>query len=205
VELWEFIMLWQLLREVSLSAEEEDQNLWKWMSNGEYTASSAYSVQFQGSHPPFRSKKLWKVRTEPKVKIFAWTMMHQKILTADNLEIRGMQHDPLCLLCNSEPEDAKHLFIKCIFTKEVYRLIWLWFRIKGNATPCLPCQELAEWFEQNVVWASVGDGRKVARILLYSSWNVWKEHNKCILDSMHNSELQVAFTTKDEIDPFSPG
>jgi hypothetical protein len=136
-------MLWQLLREVSLSAEEEDQNLWKWMSNGEYTASSAYSVQFQGSHPPFRSKKLWKARTEPKVKIFAWTMMHQKILTADNLEIRGMQHDPLCLLCNSEPEDAKHLFIKCIFTKEVYRLIWLWFRIKGNATPCLPCQELA--------------------------------------------------------------
>jgi hypothetical protein len=80
-------------------------------------ASSAYAVQFQGSHPPFQSKRLWKARTEPKVKIFGWTTMHQEILTADNLGIRGMQHNPLCPLCNAEPENVKHLLINCVFTK----------------------------------------------------------------------------------------
>jgi hypothetical protein len=60
-----------------------------------------------------------------EVKIFAWTTMHQKNLAADNLTIRGMQQDPLYLLCNLEPEDAKHLLINCIFTREFYRLIWL--------------------------------------------------------------------------------
>jgi hypothetical protein len=121
VELREFIRLWQLLREVPLSAEVEDQILWKWTPNGEYTANWTYSVQFQGSHPLFPSKKLWKAKTEPKVKTFAWTTMHQKILTTGNLAVRGMQHDPLCPLCNLEPEDAKYLLINCVFTKEVYR------------------------------------------------------------------------------------
>jgi hypothetical protein len=46
VELREFIRLWQLLREVSLSADVEDQILWKWTLNGEYTVNSAYSIQF---------------------------------------------------------------------------------------------------------------------------------------------------------------
>jgi hypothetical protein len=67
VELREFIRLWQLLREVSQSADVEDQILWKWMTNGEYTVNSAYSVQFQGSHPLFPYNKLWKAKTEPKV------------------------------------------------------------------------------------------------------------------------------------------
>jgi hypothetical protein len=85
VELREYIKLWQLLRGVSLSVDEEDRILWKWMPNGEYTASLAYAIQFRGSHPPFHTNKLWKAKTEPMVKIFGWTMMHQKILAADNL------------------------------------------------------------------------------------------------------------------------
>jgi hypothetical protein len=68
---------------------------------------------FRAPTPFFPSNKLWKAKTEPKVKIFASTMMHQKILTADNLVVRGMQHDPLYLLCNSKPKDAKHLLVNC--------------------------------------------------------------------------------------------
>jgi hypothetical protein len=83
--------------------------------------------------------------------IFGWMTMHQKMLTTDNLAIRGMQHDPLCPLCNAETENVKHLLINCGFTKEVYQLIWLWFMLKGSAASCLPSQEPADWFEQHVV------------------------------------------------------
>jgi hypothetical protein len=93
VELHEFLKLWQLLREVSLNQGEPDEIRWRWMPNGEYIASSAYQVQFKASHPSFQTGKLWKVRTELKVKIFGWTSINQKNLTADNLALRGIQHN----------------------------------------------------------------------------------------------------------------
>jgi hypothetical protein len=71
--------------------------------------------------------KLWITKTEPNVKVFGWTAMHQKILTADNLEARGMQHSPICPLCNQTPEDARHLLINCPFTREVLHLLWSWY------------------------------------------------------------------------------
>jgi hypothetical protein len=78
----------------------------------------------------------------------------------------------------------------------------MWFRLKGSASSCLPSQEPADWFEHHVVPSSVGDSRKVAGILLYFWWNVWKERNKYIFDSVQNSELHVACTAKDDIDIF---
>jgi hypothetical protein len=56
--------------------DEKDEILWKWMLNRDYSASSTYKIQFQGSHPPFQTKKLWKARAKPKVKNFGWTLMH---------------------------------------------------------------------------------------------------------------------------------
>jgi hypothetical protein len=75
--------------------------------------------------------------------------MHQKIFTTDNLSLRGMQHNQLCPLYNAEAEDAKHLLINCVFTKEVFRLIWKWFGLRGNASPCSPSHGPAEWLESN--------------------------------------------------------
>jgi hypothetical protein len=53
----------------------------------------------------------------------------------DNLASRGMQPNPLCPLCDSGPEDAKHLLINCNFTREVIRLLWSWFHLQGSPRP----------------------------------------------------------------------
>jgi hypothetical protein len=82
-ELIEFIKLWLLLKNLCLRDEVNDSIVWKWTPSGEFSMASAYSIQFQGSHPPFHSGKLWKAKAEPKVKFFGWTAMHQKILTAN--------------------------------------------------------------------------------------------------------------------------
>jgi hypothetical protein len=66
-----------------------------------------------------------------------------------------------------EPEDTKHLLINYDFTKEIYRLIWLWFGLRGIKSSRLPRQEPANWLELNAVRARVGNSRKVAGILLY--------------------------------------
>jgi hypothetical protein len=96
-ELHEFINLWMKIRTVNLSQSGKDEIIWKWTPNGEYTARSAYRIQFYGSYPSFQVGNLWKERAEPKVRVFRWTAMHQKILTADNLASRGMQPNPFAL------------------------------------------------------------------------------------------------------------
>jgi hypothetical protein len=108
-ELVEFIKLWSLIKNIKLREEENDHIQWKWTPNGEYFAASAYHLQFQGSHPPFQTGQLWKARTEPKVKTFGWTAMHQRIPMAEILTARGMESNQMCLLCNACDEDARHL------------------------------------------------------------------------------------------------
>jgi hypothetical protein len=98
-ELHEYIKLWDRLRNINLNGMQKDLIVWKWTPEGSYATASAYNMQFQGSYAPFRVGKLWTMKVEPKVKFFGWTAMHQKIMTADNLAARGMQHNNACPLC----------------------------------------------------------------------------------------------------------
>jgi hypothetical protein len=52
-QLLQFVDLWTMLRNESLNPLEKDEIQWKWTPHGEYTAASAYRIQFQGSNAPF--------------------------------------------------------------------------------------------------------------------------------------------------------
>jgi hypothetical protein len=45
-ELLEFVRLWSLLKNVRLRSHEQDTITWKWEQSGEYSAASAYRIQF---------------------------------------------------------------------------------------------------------------------------------------------------------------
>jgi hypothetical protein len=122
-ELLEYVKLWELLSSVNLNNVVNDSVVWRWRADGTYSTASAYKIQFQGSLPSFQVGNMWKIKIEPKVKVFCWATMHQRILTADNLEARGLQHNTTCPLCNLAPEDKHHLRINCPFTKEVMCLL----------------------------------------------------------------------------------
>jgi hypothetical protein len=84
-------------------------------ANEVYSTAYAYHVQFQGSYSPFQTGKLWKAKTEEKVKNFGWTAMHQIIPTAETLAARGMDPNQTCSLCNVCNEDARHLLTRVPF------------------------------------------------------------------------------------------
>lgn len=50
---------------------------------------SVYCIQFQGQIKRLNITPIWKAKTEPKCRIFAWILLHRKILTANNLAKRG--------------------------------------------------------------------------------------------------------------------
>jgi len=39
---------------------------------------------------------IWKAKAEPKCHVLAWTLLHKKILTANNLSKRNWQHNWIC-------------------------------------------------------------------------------------------------------------
>jgi hypothetical protein len=126
--------------------------------------------------------------------------MHKKNLTTDNLASRGMQHNLLCPLCGSHPEDTDHLLIQCPFAKEVIGLLWSWFQLQGTPTSRLSQMDLASCLVANAARANTGDLQLAIVILLYVWWNVWKEQNRWIFDSTQRSEFQVANAAKEEVD-----
>lgn len=67
-----------------------------------------------------------KAKAEPKCKFFAWTFLHKKILTTNNLMKRQWPNDPICKLCGSEPETRTHLCKDCVFSKQVWAILKQW-------------------------------------------------------------------------------
>jgi hypothetical protein len=108
------------------SLDQPDSISWLLTANGTYSVSSAYHVQFLGSHPCFDAHKIWDANAEPKCKLFSWLALHGKLLTADMLAVRGWPHDPTCPLCLSAPETATHLCKDCLFTSAIWSRLQTW-------------------------------------------------------------------------------
>jgi hypothetical protein len=70
-----------------------------WTIDGKYSVASAYDCQFRGSIVLFTALSIWQATTDPKCKFFAWLMMHDRVLTADNMMKKNWPCDLDCSLC----------------------------------------------------------------------------------------------------------
>ena len=77
-EMSSFIRLWDLVQNVQLTNETD-------VIHGEYSAKTAYNIQFAGSRSQFDGAPIWRAEAEGKHRFFAWLMVQSKLLTADNL------------------------------------------------------------------------------------------------------------------------
>jgi hypothetical protein len=67
--------------------------------------------------------KLWKWNVALKIKLFFWLILENKVLTWENLVSKGWEGPSFCILCARGPETVNHLFIHCLFTRQVWLLI----------------------------------------------------------------------------------
>ena len=68
-------------------------------------------------------KKVWHTNSIPKVNSFIWILLHNKILTAENLRKRGINGPSRCTLCNLDEETTSHLFLHCKTSLLVWRYV----------------------------------------------------------------------------------
>jgi hypothetical protein len=66
--LTQFVQLWALIQNVHLDEHVEDDIVWKLTGNGQYSAASAYKLQFFGLIESSMYKLIWKAWAPPKAK-----------------------------------------------------------------------------------------------------------------------------------------
>ena len=127
----EFISLWIRIQDVQLIQGVPDTITWNWTLDDTYSTRSAYRIQFKGSFARFRRDQIWKAHAENKCKVFTWILIHEKLLTADNLQKRDWPHQDHCALCNGPLETGLHLCLCCPFAKAVWNQILTWEHFDG--------------------------------------------------------------------------
>ena len=68
---------------------------------------------------PNTNKRLWKLKSPLKLKIFLWYPRRGVLLTKDNLIKRKWQGNKNCCFCH-EDETIQHLYIDCRFALSVW-------------------------------------------------------------------------------------
>ena len=83
-----------------------------WGKNGMYTVKEGYKkLTMEPAENESLWKKVWHSDNIPKVNSFIWTLMHNKLLTTENLMKRGIVGPSRCALYNSESETSIHIFL----------------------------------------------------------------------------------------------
>ena len=85
--------------------------------------SSVYANAFEEHQEPCWAKAWFKGMT-PKVNIFFWILLQEKILTTDNLLKKGFKIFNRCYLCENDVESITHLTLHCSFTKNIWDRVY---------------------------------------------------------------------------------
>jgi hypothetical protein len=118
------------------------------------------------AHPYY--KVLWKAGCTPRIKIFAWLILVDRLNTKTMLRRRhfNIQGDVLCVLCNTGmEEDIDHLFFECPFAMQC------WNSINFSCDINLP------FLERLSTASNVHNLPFFTEATLIAAWELWKLRN----------------------------
>jgi hypothetical protein len=132
------------------------------------------------------------------VVFFAWTMLRNRILTADNLQKRGWPCNLICCLCNLSQESMPHLGKDCPFSIEVWNMILSWANLSFLSSVS-NLGSLYDWWKR-LRNRCCKESKKIFDGLIISFWwNIWLERNNRIFQRLQRSAIQVTQLVKDQI------
>ena len=124
----EYFKLWTAIETAGINLDDtsEDKITWTLESSGEYSAKSAYAVQFAGQISSNYPALIWNVWAPPKCKFFVWLLLQDRLWTAARLQLRGWKNNYSCALCERNLETAQHLYFECPYSRLVWQLVASW-------------------------------------------------------------------------------
>jgi hypothetical protein len=104
-------------------------------------------------------------------------------------------------MCYCQAETNNHILTECNFSKAVWDKIVLDLQLH---LVVLPFQKggVSEWLQAVCRVPGKKQQRKMAGVILFYWWNLWKEHNHHAFDQKEMSFLQVVDLIKQDINLF---
>ncbi len=75
----QFVRLWTMIRRMNPLTEDQDSIHWDLTANGQYSAKSAYRLQFLGATRSAFNQTIWKAWAPPKCKFFSWLATQNRL------------------------------------------------------------------------------------------------------------------------------
>ena len=106
---------------------------WGWGSSSVYIVTSSFShlqisahasaVDSSRSHNATIWNLVWILPSIPKINFFTWIVIHQKLLTGENLSKKGFYGPFRCCLCFQAAKSSAHILVECVFAQKVWALV----------------------------------------------------------------------------------
>ncbi|KAM0881470.1 hypothetical protein ACQ4PT_032944 [Festuca glaucescens] len=122
------------------SSQEEMQ-----FRDGEYSATSDYDMQFEGSTCFSFHDTIWNNGARLKCRVFAWLAVLGKCHTADCLMKKRWPHNAPCVLCLSDQEMALHLLATCSVTRRLWEKVLATAQLPVSLVPGHDTAKLQDW------------------------------------------------------------
>ena len=166
-----------------------DRNIWAFTDHGSYTVKSAYWLRAnrESSRVSARStaeqasvalkKKVWKIPTLPKIRVFMWRALSGALVVADRLNSRGLNVDQTCKLCNNVLESINHVLFQCHPAQELLQTVHF-------PVDSMPPSNLTDNFTMILQMISdtiIEESRRNA--IPWLLWTIWKNCNSIRRDS----------------------
>lgn len=192
----DFFELWSAIDGVHLNLDDlrEDEILWTLETSGQYSASSAYEIQFAGQIASNFPKLIWKAWAPPQCKQFLWLLLQNKVWMAARLQLGGWDNNYFCALCERNLETATHLFIECPFSRSVWNLVATWAACPSlNPEGWTVSEDMEDWF---LLITERGNKRSHTLSIL-TLWSLWKQRNAVVFRMSRRSVQQLFSEIKD--------
>ena len=100
---------------------------WKLKPNEDFDIWSFYN-KLQGSlSVAFPWKGIWRVKVPRRVSFFVWSVTWNKILTGDNLRLRGFNFGDWCIMCCHCGEMVDHVLLYCEMAHRLWSFVFTTF------------------------------------------------------------------------------
>jgi hypothetical protein len=172
----QFQQIQQFTQQLSLSQSNND--VWTFQWGDCYTSRKYYKFVYRSLNPPGPFSWIWKSKLWPKLKVFAWLLLVDRLNTRNMLKRRhfNIGNDYSCPLCSSGVEETlEHLFFSCPFSTSC----WSTLNITWNGDSAIIDKviEAKENFQEKLFF----------EVFVIAAWGIWKERNNWIFKSINPS------------------
>lgn len=119
--------------------QRQDADLWRWRErqSDEYYVKLTYLAlcgRVFGNNFDDIFQELWRIKVPPKINIFIWRLLRNRLPTTDNKRKRNLltgERDCKCPFCKCVEESVSHVLFTCKMARAVWSHYYAWLDLNS--------------------------------------------------------------------------